>query len=422
MKTSTTFSILIWIKKSNSKTNQAKLYARITVNQKRVNISLKKDVDVSAWDKNKSQIIGNSQKARITNNYIEQVKVKLFQSYQNLKLEDKLITAQAIKSNFLGEDEVFKSMEYLITYHNDKMAYKLHKDTMRHYKSSQNYLRKFIKKEFKTNDVYLKDLNYSFIIGFEDFLRSYQPTDHQRRIGNNTVMKHIQRLRKMVTMAFKMEWIIRDPFVKFRSSFIKSEREFLSEEDLQTIEGFSSSIKRLELVRDLFVFSCYTGIAYIDIMQLTTNNISKGIDGNIWIITKRQKTNTPVKIPLLEKASCLIDKYANSIRAKANGTLFPKFSNQKINSYLKELAVLCKIKKNLTFHMARHTFATTVTLTNGVPIETVSKLLGHTKLATTQIYARVIERKVSDDMNALKVLLANKSNQKNDKQNQKSSD
>ncbi|UMB53914.1 site-specific integrase [Lutibacter sp. A64] len=265
MKTSTTFSILIWVNTSRVKDNQAKLFARVTVNQKRVSISLKRSVDISTWDKSKSQVKGNTQKARITNSYIQQVKAKLFQSYQFLKLEGKLITAQAIKSNFLSEDEVYKSMEDLITYHNEKMACKLHKDTMRNYKSSQNYLRKFIKKEYKTNNVYLKDLNYSFVIGFEDFLRSYQPIDHQRKIGNNTVMKHIQRLRKMVTMAFKMEWIVRDPFVKFKSLFIKSKREFLSEEDLQLLEEFTSSINRLELVRDLFVFSCYTGIAYIDI-------------------------------------------------------------------------------------------------------------------------------------------------------------
>lgn len=405
MKTSNTFSILIWINTSRLKENHAKLYARITVNKKRVNISLKRNVDIATWDNNKSQVKGNNQTARILNNYIEQIKAKLFQSYQNLLASDKLVTAQAVKANFLGEDEVYKSMEDLITYHNEKMTYKLHKDTMRHYKSSQNYIRKFIIKDFKTNDIYLKDLNYSFVIGFEDFLRSYEPTDHQRKIGNNTVMKHIQRLRKMVTMAFKMEWIIRDPFVKFKSSFIKSEREFLSEEELQSLEGFSSSIKRLELVKDLFVFSCYTGIAYVDIMQLTPNNISKGIDGNFWIITKRQKTNTPVKIPLLEKAQNLITKYSNNIRANERGTLFPQYSNQKINSYLKEIADLCSINKNLTFHMARHTFATTVTLTNGVPIETVSKLLGHTKLATTQIYAKVIERKVSEDMNALRLVL-----------------
>ena len=279
-----------------------------------------------------------------------------------------------------------------MNYHNEKMVYKLHKDTKRHYKSSQNYLRKFIKKEFKTNDIYLKDLNYSFVIGFESFLRSYQPTDHHRKIGNNTTMKHIQRLRKMVTMAFHMEWINRDPFVKFKSTMEKSERTFLTDEELQSIEELTSEINRINLVKDLFIFSCYTGIAYADIVKLTKDNILIGMDGSNWIVTKRQKTKTPVKIPILEKAQLLINKYQNNCRAAVTGTLFPMLSNQKINAYLKEIADVCGIKKNLTFHMARHTFATTITLTNGVPIETVSKLLGHTKLATTQIYARVIER------------------------------
>ena len=151
-------------------------------------------------------------------------------------------------------------------------------------------------------------------------------------------------------------------------------------------------------------------------MQLTKDNIHKGIDGGNWIITKRQKTKTPIKIPILDKAQELIVKYENHPMTIISETLFPLISNEKLNFYLKDVAVACGIKKNLTFHMARHTFATTITLTNGVPIETVSKLLGHTKLSTTQIYAKVIERKVSDDMNALRLVL-NKSKEENDLKN-----
>jgi len=293
------------------------------------------------------------------------------------------------------------------------MAHKLHKDTMRHYKTSQRYLNQFVKKEYKTSDIYLKDLNYSFIINFENYLRSFEPTDHHKKIANNTAMRHIQRLRKMVTMAFHMEWIDRDPFVKFKPTIEKRERDFLSKNELEAIENFTTNIERLNIVKDLFIFSCYTGIAYVDIMQLTKDNILLGIDGGEWIITKRQKTNTPVKIPILEPAQRLISKYKDNVRAVSKGTLFPVLSNQKINSYLKEIADVCGIQKNLTFHMARHTFATTVTLTNGVPIETVSKLLGHTKLSTTQIYARVIDSKVSDDMNNLRNVL--KTKQQNDR-------
>lgn len=157
----------------------------------------------------------------------------------------------------------------------------------------------------------------------------------------------------------------------------------------------------------MFIFSCYTGLSYIDVMQLNEDNIAIGIDGGRWLITNKQKTHNKVKIPLLPIVEILIKKYNGHIKTKKTKTLFPNISNQKLNSYLKEIADLCRIKKNLTFHIARYTFATTITLSNGVPIETVSKLLGHTKIATTQIYAKVIERKVSDNIKKLKEKLKN---------------
>lgn len=168
------------------------------------------------------------------------------------------------------------------------------------------------------------------------------------------------------------------------------------------MENKQFKIKRLELVKDLFVFCCYTGLAYVDVMQLTMDNIVEGLDGEDWFKTHRQKTNIPVNIPILPKAKQILKKYLNPPRTANTDVIFPVFSNQKVNSYLKEITDLCGIKKNLTFHIARHTFATTVTLSNGVPIETVSKMLGHTKIATTQVYARVLERKVSEDMALLR--------------------
>jgi site-specific recombinase XerD len=180
--------------------------------------------------------------------------------------------------------------------------------------------------------------------------------------------------------------------------FVKVDKEFLTAQELQSIEDKDFTIERIAMVRDLFVFCCYTGLAYIDVMHLTPDHVIKGIDDKDWIKTSRQKTNVPVNVPILPKGLNILDKYKVHIRANSRGTLFPLISNQKVNSYLKEIADLCGIKKNLTFHIARHTFATTVTLSNGVPIETVSKMLGHTKIATTQIYARVLERKISEDM------------------------
>jgi integrase len=401
MKTVSTFSILFWINASRAKNNRAKIYARITVNQKRANISLKYSVDIDMWDRNKARVKGSDENARIINHYLEQVHLKLFQSYQQLSDEDKAITAQAIKARFFGEDKQHHTLQDIINYHNAKMEYKLHPDTMRHYKTNQKYIKRYLKKEFKTDDIYLKDLSYGFALGFENFLRAYQPNDYHRKIGNNAIMKHIQRLRKIITLAYHLEWIDRDPFAKFKPKLVKTKREFLSKAELQQIENLSVSIERLEIVKDLFIFSCYTGIAYTDIMQLTKDNLILGIDKVYWIITKRQKTGNEVKIPMLSKAKVLVDKYNGHPRTLVRNTLFPNLSNQKINSYLKEIADLCGITKNLTFHMARHTFATTVTLSNGVPIETVSKLLGHTNITTTQIYARVIEQKVSEDMKRL---------------------
>jgi integrase len=198
------------------------------------------------------------------------------------------------------------------------------------------------------------------------------------------------------------EWLLRDPFAKFKSSFIKTSREFLTPGELKAIEQKQFSIARLQQVKELFIFSCYTGLSYIDVMNLTPENISIGIDSNLWLNTNRQKTNNAVRVPLLPKALDMIEKYKTHPKALAEGKLFPNISNQRLNSYLKEIADLCEIDKNLTFHLARHTFATTITLTNEVPIETVSKLLGHSSIRTTQIYAKVVEKKVQEDMNMLK--------------------
>ncbi len=190
------------------------------------------------------------------------------------------------------------------------------------------------------------------------------------------------------------------------------EREFLTQLELDTIKKKQFKIERLQYVKDLFVFSCYTGLSYIDVMNLQPNNIRIGINGMNWIITQREKTTTPVRIPILSQAQVLIDKYKDHPRSANKGTIFPNISNQKLNSYLKEIADVCEIDKNLTFHVARHTFATIVTLTNGVPIESVSKMLGHADLKTTQIYAKVVEKKISDDMANLEAYLSGERSKK----------
>ena len=402
MQSQINFTLSFWVNATRIKNNQVSVYGRITVNGKRANISLQRKVILSEWDSRRGRAKGNKQESRLLNRYLDQVKNRVYTAYDELIKEKAFICSQSIKARFLGEDNEEYSLLTLIDYHNTQMSESLTYGTLKNYFTTQKYIKLFLTKKRKVQDIYLSQLTYRFVVDFEKFLRSYVPSDHQKQMENNTVMKHIQRLRKMVTLAYKMEWIDKDPFIKFKPTYIKNEREFLREDELQKIIEKEFDIERLILVKDLFIFSCYTGLSYIDVMQLNEDNIALGIDGGKWIITNRQKTHNKVKIPLLHLAEELIIKYQDHIKTKKTKTLFPNISNQKLNSYLKEIADLSGIKKNLTFHIARHTFATTITLSNGVPIETVSKLLGHSKIATTQIYAKVIERKVSEDMASLK--------------------
>jgi site-specific recombinase XerD len=326
--------------------------------------------------------------------------------YQEMQVQKRLITADAIKSMFLGTDQKDFTLCKLVDYHNQTMRDTLAWGTMKNYFTTQKYIHRFLKERFGTTDMFLSELSYKFITNFEFYLRNYKPKDHQKPLGNNGVMKHLERFRKMVTMAVKMEWVSRDPFDKYQLKFHRVDRDFLNDEELEAVENKDFKIVRLQWVRDLFVFSCYTGLAYIDAMNLTPSNITIGIDGEYWLSTCRQKTDQPVRVPILPKAWEIIEKYKTHPRAVQRGAIFPMISNQKLNSYLKEIADLCGIEKNLTFHLARHTFATTVTLCNGVPLETVSKMLGHSKITTTQVYAKVVEKKVSEDMQNLREKLA----------------
>ncbi len=252
--------------------------------------------------------------------------------YRDLQNENRFITPQLIKARFLGEDVKIHTIKDVFEYHNDKMVHKLCAKTLCHYKTSQKYILEFIFEEYNLSDIQLQNLNYAFVLGFENFLRSYEPKHYQGNIGNNAVMKHIQRLKKMIRLAHDIDWIESNPFLKFKLKLEKTEREFLSEQELQKVESLELSIKRLDVVRDLFIFSCYCGISYADIMDLTPEKIVIGIDGNNWIMARRNKTGVPFKIPILKKAATIIEKYRSHPRTKFTGKLMPELSNQRLNS------------------------------------------------------------------------------------------
>lgn len=387
----------------------------MTINKRRIDFSIKRKIDTLSWHEQKGRAKPISEENIMLNSLLEQIRSKIVNHYQELILEGKKITIKAIKNKYFGIEENESTLQKLVTYHNDVMKKVLATGTLKNYYTTQKYLERFVTKITGEDDIGLSEINYKFITDFEFFLRSWKPVDHQRPLNNNGVMKHMERFQKLINLAKKLEWIKTDPFANYSLKFEKVIRDFLTLDELTRIEEKEFKIQRLQQVKDLFVFSCYTGLSYIDLVNLKPDNITIGIDGMKWINTTRQKSMNQVKVPLLPKAIEILEKYKIQPKVLNENKLLPGFSNQKLNTYLKEIADLCEINKNLTFHIARHTFATTVTLTNGVPIESISKMLGHTKLSTTQIYAKVIETKVSHDMSALKYKLdtMNKTAQQN---------
>lgn len=407
MKTSqNTFGIIFFVKKhKTNKDGKAPIYARITVNGKRSDIALKQNISEINWNENKGLAKGSKKEIIQLNNFLEEFRSGIVASYQELLLQKKLITAELVKNNFIGADNTDFTILKLIELHNKEEGEILEWGTMKNYYTTQKYLKNFLKLKYGTNDRFLSELNYKFIIDFDFFLRRLKNKQGKIALQNNGVMKHLERFFKMINLAVKHEWLNKDPFHAYKLKFEKTEREFLTKLELQKIEEKVFLRSSLNIARDIFVFSCYTGLAYIDAYNLLKTHIVTMEDGTFWIKTFRQKTNTSVIIPLLLKAVSILEKYQEHPKCIIEGKILPVYSNQKLNSYLKEIAVACDINKPLTFHIARHTFATTITLTNGVPIESISKMLGHTKLSTTQIYAKVVESKLGNDMARLREIL-----------------
>jgi|TARA_R110000796_G_scaffold35017_1_gene90017 integrase/recombinase XerD len=404
MRTSRSFSIHFWLNIAKQKDGIAPIYARVTIDGKRAEISLQRQTSVTYWDTKSKKSTARTVEAKELNNYLDQVYTKLLTCHKQLSSDFELVTSNLVKARYVGQDERHKSLLDLVTYHNENMIGVLKTGTLKNYYTTENYLRRFLSQRKKTKDIYLKHLTFSFIIDFEQYLRRTPSLQKGNRLNNNGVMKHLERLRKLMNLALDLEWLDKNPFARYKLKFIRYQKEFLSKEELKIYEESQLSVSGLQIVKDVFVFSCYTGLSYSDIKLLTEDNIRKGIDGDYWIFTRREKNQQPVKIPLLDKALEILKKYEN-YSFENNGRLLPVFTNQKVNQYLKEISKELGIYKNITFHSARHTFATTITLSNGVPIETVSKMLGHTKISTTQIYARVLEEKISLDMNDLRNVL-----------------
>jgi len=395
---SASFGFLFHLKKPKGyEKGLVKLYLRITIDGKISETATALEVDPDKWESGKMK--GYKEEAKVFNAYLDTLRIKLYDCHKNLLQKGTVITAEALRNEFIGKGERPRYLVEIFKAHNDNIEKLVGKDyskaTLTKYSTTLNHLKSFLKWKYKVSDINLSQLKYEFLSDFEFYLKTEKGIEH------NTTGKYIKNTKKLINDCMSKGWLKANPFSNFRITTTLVDRNFLSEVELENLANKELKVERIALVRDIFVFSCYTGLSFIDVANLTPNHIAIGMDREKWIFTNRQKTNTPSHIPLLPPAMDIINKYKDHPAAVNKERLLPILSNQKMNAYLKEIADICEIKKELTFHVARHTFATTVTLTNGVPIETVSKMLGHKKLQTTQHYAKILDKKISHDMGLL---------------------
>ncbi|MBT7619838.1 MAG: site-specific integrase [Flavobacteriales bacterium] len=394
-----TFSILFYIRTSKKKTDgTTPIYVRVTINGKRSDFSAKRSIDASKWNKSKARAKGTNENVRRLNTYLDTLKQKLYDSHQHLLNKGKVVSAKAITNHYLGKSEEKKTILEVFKLHNDNITALIGKgyakSTITKYNTTYSHLKSFIKHKYKSDDLHLIQMSLSTITDFDHYLKTV------KGVGVNCTNKYLTHLNKVINLAVDSDWLDKNPCLNHKMKNETVTKDYLSELEIQLLIDKDITNNRLSQVRDVFIFCCLTGLSFIDVKKLTPVDVKKGIDRKQWIYTSRQKTGTKTNIPLFPHALTLIEIYKNHPEAVNRGTLLPVLSNQKMNSYLKEVAVICNINKHLTMHLARHTFATYL-LTKNVPIESVSKLLGHKSLKTTQIYAKVIDSKVADDIGSI---------------------
>ena len=403
------FSLLFYVSKTKvQKNGEAPLLVKINVNGRRLVLNLKRSVNPEDWDSTIGKVAGRTDQAKVVNDYIEAVKFKFRQKYNELLQLNDEVTTEMLRDAVLGNNSSSsKTIVAVWEEQLDGMRKLIGKETTRatcqKYAAALNHVQKFLKLKHRLNDISVKSIDPEFISNFSLYLKTTGGCSH------NTTTKFLQTFKRVINICIRNGWMLKDPFIGINMKLKIVDRPYLNEEELQRLISFQTDIERIERIRDFFIFSCYTGLAYIDIKNLKRQEIEPGgSETGYWIRTKRQKTGVKTNVPLLDLPFQIINKYNRLESLRASDPVLPIPSNQKMNAYLKELADFCGINKPLSFHIARHTFATTVTLMNGVPIESVSKMLGHTNLKSTQHYAKVVDQKVGEDMAALALKLSSK--------------
>jgi site-specific recombinase XerD len=398
---STHFNLFFYLKEPKRyKTGPVPIYLRITIDCQRAEIAVGRDIDPALWDLEKRRARGTKEDARQLNHHLDTIQSKIQDVQTQMIAMGDEITAQNLKDKYSGLHAKSRMLLEIFKEHNNEMESLIGNgfsdNTLRTFKSSLKHITEYLRAKFQLDDISIRKVDHEFIKNYEIFLRT-----KLHKCIPISADKYVKHLKKIILLSLGNRWITENPFLHYKSTAKPTPRTCLTNDELAVIAKKDFAVERLMQVRDIFIFCCYTGLAYVDVQKLKSSEIGIGDDGKQWIYTSRHKTNTPVHLPLLPEAAAIIQQYKNHPICVYKSIVLPVFTNQRMNSYLKEIADLCGIKKWLTFHMARHTFATTITLSNGVPIETVSKMLGHSSIKTTQHYAKVLDSKTGFDMEAL---------------------
>ena len=397
--TRATFTILFFIKRTKElKNGTMPIYVRITVNKQRVEFGLQKSIEEDQWHSEKGYAIGTSKSAREINSYLDFVRSKMLLKKREMEEENRVITALTLRNHYLGIEDSGKTILQIFREHNERCEGLMNIDfapgTVERYKSSYNHVERFIKQRYKRDDMALYEITPMFISDFEFYLKT------TRKCCHNTSVKYIKNFKKIIRIALANGWMKADPFINVKYHLDDVDMDFLDEDELNTLLYKEFKFERIQQVKDTYLFCCFTGLSFIDVKTLVYSDIETKGD-TFWIKKRRQKTKNWCHVPLLPPAVQIMNKYKNHPNCQRTGCVLPVPSNQKMNEYLKEIADLTGIKKNLSTHTARHTFATTVTLANQVSIEVVSKMLGHSSINMTKKYARVVDDLIQRDMQKL---------------------
>lgn len=367
---------------------------RITIQGQLAEMQLKRTVKPELWSQAKERCTGKDSKSVEVNRYLESIKLRLYEIHRTLEDENKLINPMEIKRRFLGLDEKHKMFFEVFQEHNDKCRELIGKDyakvTISRFDTCLKYFKEMLLKQYHLKDIPMKEINNAIIQDYIHFLKS------KKNLQENTVIRYMKVVKKITNRALANDWIDKNPFMNIHFHEQEVHKEFLTKEELEILRTKVFNVPRLELVRDIFLFQCWTGLAFIDVSELKPEHLVTDNEGNIWIRKARQKTKIMCNIPVLPVATSILEKYKNV--AECTGKLLPVLSNQRMNSYLKEIADVCGLQKNLCTHSARHSYATSICLANGVSMENVAKMLGHADTSVTKHYARVLDQNIFKDM------------------------